>query len=84
MMGAIGAALLVHLEMFNNRVPDESRFKGFESAARDYQTSPEECRDCAVPCSVTRLTLNGQAVARWGGACDLWQEYPAAKDEEKE
>ncbi len=82
MMGAIGAALLARREMFNNRVPDESRFKGFESVARDYKTSPDKCRDCATPCSVTRLTLNGQAVARWGGACDLWQEYPAAKNEE--
>jgi len=75
-MGAIGAALIVREEMFNNRGLEESRFKGFEAAGQDYQTSPSECRDCAIYCQVTQLSLKGQTLARWGGSCDLWQEYP--------
>jgi predicted CoA-substrate-specific enzyme activase len=81
-MGAIGAALLIREDMFNNIGPEHSRFKGFKTASIDHRISPSECRECAIHCQVTQLSLGGQNAARWGGVCDLWQEYPVINNEE--
>ena len=73
-MGAIGAALLVHEEMVNNIGSQESRFKGFAVSDIDYDSSSFECRECPICCQIAQLSLDGQVMTRWGGDCDLWEE----------
>jgi len=70
LMGAIGAALLVHEEMVSNR---RSKFKGFSVSEIKYHTSSFECKACPNLCEIAQLSLNGQVLARWGGRCDLWE-----------
>ncbi len=70
-MGAIGAALLVHEEMVNNS--NESKFNGFSVSEVNYYTSSFECRACPNLCEIAQLSQSGQVLARWGGRCDLWE-----------
>ena len=73
-MGAIGAALLVHEGMMNNN--NGSRFKGFGVSKAKYHTSSFECKACPNLCEIAQLSLNGQVLARWGGRCDRWERSP--------
>jgi predicted CoA-substrate-specific enzyme activase len=73
-MGAIGAALLVHEEMASRQ--NGSRFKGFGVSEINYRTSSFECRACPTSCEIAQLSLNDQVLARWGGRCDLWERSP--------
>jgi len=75
-MGAIGAALLVHEEMVNNN--NGSKFKGFGVSEVKYHTSSFECEACPNLCEIAQLSLNGQVLARWGGRCDLWERSPSS------
>ena len=70
-MGAIGAAILVHEEIHNSN--RKSQFKGFGVSEVQYHTSSFECQACPNLCEIAQLSLNGQALARWGGRCDLWE-----------
>jgi len=70
-MGAIGAALLVHEEMSASR--NESQFKGFGISEIKYRTSSFECKACPNLCEIAQLSLNGKVLARWGGRCDMWE-----------
>ena len=74
-MGAIGAALLVHQEIDS----DESQFKGFGVSDEKYGTSSFECEACPYRCEIAQLRLNGQVLASWGERCDLWQEAPETR-----
>ncbi len=74
-MGAIGAALLVHEEMSNSQ--NGSKFKGFGISEEKYHTSSFECKSCPNLCEIAQLSLDGQVLARWGGRCDLWERGPA-------
>ncbi len=69
-MGAIGAALLVHEEMIAK--DKGSQFKGFGVSEADYHTSAFECKSCANLCEIAQLAIEGKVLARWGGRCDLW------------
>jgi len=70
-MGAIGAALLVHEEMAN---PGHgTRFKGFQVAEADFRTSSFECTACPEGCEIAQTFLDGKVLARWGGQCDIWE-----------
>jgi len=69
-MGAIGAALLVHEEMGNNR---QSKFSGFGVTEMEYHTSTFECKRCPNRCEIAQISTNGRVLARWGGRCDLWE-----------
>ena len=75
-MGAIGAALLVHEEIVNNN--SGSRFKGFGVSEIKYHTTSFECEACPNRCEIAQLSLNGQVLARWGGRCDLWERSPTS------
>ena len=75
-MGAIGAALLAHEEMVSNN--NGSKFKGFGVSEVKYHTSSFECKACPNLCEIAQLSLNGQALARWGGRCDLWERSPTS------
>ncbi|MEE8414241.1 MAG: acyl-CoA dehydratase activase [Dehalococcoidales bacterium] len=70
LMGAIGAALLVHEEMINKKA---TKFNGFEVSEVKYHTSSFECKSCPNLCEIAQISTNGQALARWGGRCDLWE-----------
>jgi predicted CoA-substrate-specific enzyme activase len=74
-MGAIGAALLVHEEMTDHR--NRSQFKGFGVSELDYRTSSFECQACPTLCEISQLSVAGQVLSRWGGRCDLWQKSRA-------
>jgi len=71
-MGAIGAALLVHEEMTSGK--NESSFKGFGVSEIDYRTSSFECQACPTLCEISQLSVDGKILAQWGGRCDLWQK----------
>ncbi len=73
-MGAIGAALLVQEALSDSR--NGSNFKGFSISEEKYHTSSFECKSCANLCEIAQLSLDGQALARWGGRCDLWESRP--------
>jgi len=75
-MGAIGAALLVHEEMTGSN--NGSKFKGFGISEIEYHTSSFECEACPNLCEIAQLSLNGQVLARWGGRCDLWERSPSS------
>lgn len=76
-MGAIGAALLVHEEMsIKNK---ESKFMGFGVSDVEYQTSSFECKSCPNFCEIAQLSLDGKILARWGGRCDLWEGSPSSQ-----
>ncbi|MBA7487335.1 hypothetical protein ES703_08419 [subsurface metagenome] len=73
-MGAIGAALLVHEEMTSGQ--NESRFKGFGVSEINYRTSSFDCQSCPTLCEISQLSVDGRILAQWGGRCDLWQTSP--------
>ncbi len=76
-MGAIGAALLVHESMAT--IKEGSQFMGFSVSEVEYQTSSFECRTCPNLCEIAQLSNNGQILTRWGGRCDLWEKAPPVK-----
>jgi predicted CoA-substrate-specific enzyme activase len=77
-MGAIGAALLVHEEIASSQ--NESKFNGFKVSEVEYHTSSFECKACPNLCEVAQLALNGKVLARWGGRCDLWERNPSSQE----
>ncbi len=76
-MGAIGAALLVHEEVLNTNI--ESKFQGFSASETKYRTSSFECKACPSLCEIARVSVNGQVVAQWGGRCDMWERSPSSQ-----
>lgn len=74
-MGAIGAALLVHEEVVKGRLA--TKFQGFGISEAKYHTSSFECKKCANICEIARLSANGKVLAQWGGRCDLWERTSA-------
>jgi predicted CoA-substrate-specific enzyme activase len=74
-MGAIGAALLVHEEVAKSSL--KTKFQGFGISDVKYHTSSFECKSCPNICEIARLSENGRVLAQWGGRCDLWERTPA-------
>ncbi len=77
-MGAIGAALLVHEE-----IPDPgagSNFRGFGISEIPYHTSSFECKSCPNMCEIAQLWSDGKLLARWGGRCDLWERTAVSQE----
>jgi predicted CoA-substrate-specific enzyme activase len=70
-MGAIGAALLVHESMVDSL--NGSQFKGFEVSEVEFQTSSFSCQACPSACEIIQVAAGGEVLARWGGHCDLWE-----------
>jgi len=69
-MGAIGAALLIQEETGDKK----TGFRGFSICRQDFSATSLECDICPCLCQVSRLWLDGEAVADWGGRCDRWQK----------
>ena len=74
-MGAIGAALLVHEETVRGSLA--TKFQGFRVSDAKYRTSSFECKACLNICEIARLSANGKVLAQWGGRCDLWERISA-------
>ncbi len=68
-MGAIGAALLVHEQAPGG----PGRFKGFGVSDIAFQTSSFICHVCPTSCEIVRIAEDGRVVAGWGGQCDMWE-----------
>lgn len=73
-MGAIGAAILVHEAM--TQAKNESKFKGFGISEIKYHTSSFECKSCSNLCEIAQISVDNKVLARWGGRCDLWERTP--------
>ena len=71
-MGAIGAALLVHESAPNSN--NGSQFKGFGVSEIEYKTSSFECRACPSLCEIVQVSVDGRVLVGWGGHCDMWAE----------
>lgn len=71
LMGAIGAALLVHEEIGSNG--HKTKFKGFGVSHVDFHVSSFICKACPNECEIAQLSDNGRFLARWGGRCDRWE-----------
>jgi predicted CoA-substrate-specific enzyme activase len=76
-MGAIGAALLVHEEVAARNL--DTGFRGFGISDTQYHTSSFECKSCPNLCEIARLAVNGRVLAQWGGRCDLWEREAVAQ-----
>ncbi|UCB43553.1 MAG: ATPase [Dehalococcoidales bacterium] len=76
-MGAIGAALMVHEETATSDII--SQFKGFEQSEVKYRASSFECKACPNRCEVAEISHDGQTLARWGGRCDMWERVPGTQ-----
>jgi predicted CoA-substrate-specific enzyme activase len=72
LMGAIGAALLVHEDA--GLKPLACKFRGFDISRTEYKTTSFECRSCPTSCEITKVAEDDRVVACWGGQCDLWEE----------
>jgi predicted CoA-substrate-specific enzyme activase len=70
LMGAIGAALLLREEIADDGY--ETNFKGFEVSQTDFTVSSFTCKACPNLCEIAQISVDGKALARWGGRCDLW------------
>jgi len=71
LMGAIGAALLIHEEM--DAGFRETRFKGFEVSQTNFHASSFICKACPNQCEIAQLSVDSKVLARWGGRCDRWE-----------
>jgi hypothetical protein len=71
LMGAIGAALLLHEEFGNDG--HETNFKGFEVSQTNFTVSSFICKACPNLCEIAQISMEGNVMARWGGRCDLWE-----------
>ena len=71
LMGAIGAALIIHEETSVGR--EETKFKGFEVSQTDFHVSSFICKACPNQCEVAQLFVDSRVLARWGGRCDMWE-----------
>ncbi len=80
-MGAIGAALLVHEEANFQNVA--CKFRGFDIGGIEYKTTSFECHSCPTSCEIVKVAEDGHTVACWGGQCDLWEEKVSGTGEKK-
>ncbi|MBN2186120.1 MAG: 2-hydroxyglutaryl-CoA dehydratase [Dehalococcoidia bacterium] len=73
LMGAIGAAILVHEEMEAGENHHKTAFKGFGISQAEFKVSSFICKACPNLCEISQISVDGKALARWGGRCDMWE-----------
>lgn len=73
LMGAIGAAILVHEEMESGENHHRTKFKGFGISQTEFKVSSFICKACPNLCEISQISANGGILARWGGRCDMWE-----------
>lgn len=70
--GAIGMALLAR-EHMNVAGREETRFKGFDVARREYEQSSFECKGCDNRCEINRVRFLGEKdFLYYGGRCEKY------------
>jgi predicted CoA-substrate-specific enzyme activase len=67
--GAIGAALLALRE----RNWEQSRFKGFDLADRQYAISSFECQSCPNRCEIRQVQIEGEKPLFYGSRCEKYE-----------
>jgi predicted CoA-substrate-specific enzyme activase len=67
--GAIGAALLAMWE----RNWEESRFKGFDLAEREYSITSFECQSCPNHCEIRQVQIVGEKPLFYGSRCEKYE-----------
>ncbi len=67
--GAIGAALLALRECDW----EESRFKGFDLADREYEITSFECQSCANNCEIRQVKIAGEKPLFYGSRCEKYE-----------
>jgi len=75
-MGAIGAALLVHESAGSAKshlAKKECKFRGFGVSELEYKTTSFACRSCSASCEIVKVAEGGRTAACWGGQCDMWE-----------
>jgi predicted CoA-substrate-specific enzyme activase len=70
-MGATGAALLVHENA--DLVNRGCKFRGFGISGLEYKMTSFACRSCPTSCEIVKVAEGGRTVACWGGQCDMWE-----------
>lgn len=71
LMGAVGAAILARSELRSSG--KKTNFRGFEIMDVDYAISSFECDHCPNMCEIISISMDDNAVARWGGRCERWE-----------
>lgn len=69
-MGAIGAGLLAVEQMRDGK---KTRFRGFEVADMNFESSSFECKGCSNRCEIVEIKSDGKLLARWGDRCGKWE-----------
>lgn len=66
-MGAIGAAMIAkqHIE----ETGEQTKFKGFTIAKKDFKTTSFTCKDCPNNCEVVEFYEDGKKIAVFGSKC---------------
>jgi len=64
LMGAIGIGLLT-----KRNPPQQTKFKGFEMAEREYETKLRVCEDCENRCELTQLYEESNLIGTLGSRC---------------
>ncbi|RJR45978.1 MAG: CoA activase [Deltaproteobacteria bacterium] len=67
--GAIGAALLAMRE----RDWEQSRFKGFDLADREYAITSFECKSCPNSCEIRQVQIAGEKPLFYGSRCEKYE-----------
>jgi predicted CoA-substrate-specific enzyme activase len=70
-MGAIGAAMLVHEYAATRQ--GKGKFRGFGVSGAEFHTTSFECKSCPSSCEIVKVTEGGHTIACWGGKCDMWE-----------
>ncbi len=80
LMGAVGAALLVHEHAAVSR--NGCRFRGFGVGEVEYRTSSFECQACPTACEIVRISEGDRVIACYGGQCDMWEQSVVKQGEQ--
>jgi predicted CoA-substrate-specific enzyme activase len=76
--GAIGAALLAR----ENSRGEESTFKGFDLATREYRQDSFSCGSCSNSCEINRVRVEGEKPLYYGGRCEKYEVRRSSSDTE--
>ena len=74
-MGAFGAALIAAGSNI-----ERTRFRGFDVAEHEIQTSSFVCGDCPNVCEVIEIVDDGAVLSRSGGRCGKWEGRTEARE----
>ena len=70
LMGAIGTAILARNKV---KATGKTKFRGFDVTDIVYQITSFECSECPNLCEIISITVEGNAICRWGGRGERWQ-----------